>query len=67
MIILDVKKYCHNCPLFDVSSDIVLSTDNRNDVYVRCSKYVACDVVEKYLERSKMEEMKHDTHGKIGY
>ena len=67
MILLDVKSYCHDCPMFKPTNEVVCASDTHKDVYVRCTNHIPCNLAERHIEKSKMEEQKKDMPKKIGY
>lgn len=61
MIKLDVAKYCHNCPEFEVEEDkssvMGFSFEEHgeieiNDTVIRCKHCVKCENIRKHLLRN---------------
>lgn len=67
MIILDIKPYCHECPMFKPTNDVVCGGDTHKDVYVRCTNHIACDIAASHIENFIREENEDDMQRKIGY
>ena len=51
MITLAIRKYCHDCPNFDVRHDIIFY-DNQANHTITCAHSEQCERMKEYLEKN---------------
>lgn len=53
MIVLDVEKYCHDCPLFEAESSVLCSLDRVVQTVVSCALRDRCKLIEMHLRKEQ--------------
>lgn len=56
MIVLDIEKYCHDCPLFEAETKKIYSLDRVIETRIVCSRGDLCDMLKRHLEAEVKKE-----------